>query len=47
MPEHIEPCLALLVQKPPAGPAWGFEVGWDGYRLAMHKELAGLTGFQP
>lgn len=38
MPERIEPCLALLVTKPPEGPQWSFEVKWDGYRLAIHKE---------
>lgn len=38
MPERIEPCLALLVGKPPVGPEWLFEVKWDGYRLAVHIE---------
>lgn len=38
MPERIEPCLALLVSRPPEGPHWFFEVKWDGYRLAIHKE---------
>ncbi|MCQ9147631.1 MULTISPECIES: non-homologous end-joining DNA ligase [Brucella/Ochrobactrum group] len=38
MPERIEPCLALLVPRPPKGPDWGFEVKWDGYRLAIHVE---------
>ncbi|PZR86543.1 MAG: ATP-dependent DNA ligase [Stutzerimonas stutzeri] len=37
-PERIEPCLALLAQKPPAAEAWSFEVKWDGYRLAVHRD---------
>ena len=36
MPERVEPCLALLQSKPPAGNDWAFEVKWDGYRLAVH-----------
>ncbi|MEY9534670.1 bifunctional non-homologous end joining protein LigD [Sinorhizobium fredii] len=27
-----------LVDKPPKGPDWTFEVKWDGYRLAVHVE---------
>src|SRR4051812_10706124 len=42
MPARIEPCLALLVPKPPKGPDWAFEVKWDGYRLAIHVEPAGV-----
>ncbi|WEX76866.1 non-homologous end-joining DNA ligase [Sinorhizobium numidicum] len=38
MPDRVEPCLALLVDKPPRGPDWAFEVKWDGYRLAVHIE---------
>jgi bifunctional non-homologous end joining protein LigD len=38
MPERVEPCLALLASKPPAGDEWAFEVKWDGYRLAVHVE---------
>ena len=38
MPARIEPCLAKLVPKPPAGPDWIFEIKWDGYRLAVHLE---------
>lgn len=40
MPERIEPCLALLMSKPPEGPDWAFEVKWDGYRLAVHRSGA-------
>jgi bifunctional non-homologous end joining protein LigD len=36
MPQRIEPCLALLKPKAPAGPDWLFEIKWDGYRLAVH-----------
>ncbi|MGO4741752.1 hypothetical protein AB4099_35020 [Bosea sp. 2KB_26] len=36
MPERIEPCLARLASKPPAGDDWAYEVKWDGYRLAIH-----------
>ena len=42
MPDRIEPCLALLAAKPPVGPDWAFEIKWDGYRLALHKEPAGI-----
>jgi bifunctional non-homologous end joining protein LigD len=38
MPERVEPCFALLAQKPPVGENWAFEVKWDGYRLALHIE---------
>ncbi|RWJ21151.1 MAG: ATP-dependent DNA ligase [Mesorhizobium sp.] len=38
MPARIEPCVAMLVDKPPKGPQWVFEVKWDGYRLAIHVE---------
>ena len=42
MPARIEPCLALLAAKPPSAPDWAFEIKWDGYRLALHKEPAGV-----
>ncbi len=38
MPSRIDPCLALLTQKPPKGSDWAFEIKWDGYRLAVHIE---------
>ncbi|MEY9782254.1 bifunctional non-homologous end joining protein LigD [Sinorhizobium fredii] len=28
----------MLVDRPPKGPDWIFEVKWDGYRLAVHVE---------
>lgn len=42
MPDRIEPCLALLQDKPPVGPQWAYEVKWDGYRLAVHIEPSGI-----
>jgi bifunctional non-homologous end joining protein LigD len=38
MPVRVDPCLATLVDKPPQGPDWAYEVKWDGYRLAVHIE---------
>ncbi|MEY9196658.1 bifunctional non-homologous end joining protein LigD [Sinorhizobium fredii] len=38
MPARIEPCVAMLVDQPPSGRDWTFEVKWDGYRLAVHIE---------
>lgn len=38
MPRRVEPCVATLVDKPPKGPEWAFEVKWDGYRLAVHVD---------
>ncbi len=32
-PECVEPCLALLVEKPPEGESWLNEIKFDGYRL--------------
>ncbi len=42
MPERVEPALAQLKAHPPAGPDWGWEVKWDGYRLAVHIEPRGV-----
>jgi bifunctional non-homologous end joining protein LigD len=38
MPERVEPCLALLKNKPPQGDEWSYEIKWDGYRIAVHIE---------
>ncbi len=38
MPSRVDPCVATLVDKPPTGPQWAYEVKWDGYRLAVHVE---------
>lgn len=42
MPSRVDPCLAMLVDRPPKGPHWAFEVKWDGYRLAVHIEPEGV-----
>ncbi|AMD56883.1 ATP-dependent DNA ligase [Agrobacterium tumefaciens] len=42
MPDRVEPALAQLKQKPPQGDDWGWEVKWDGYRLAVHIEPQGI-----
>ncbi|UWM74988.1 non-homologous end-joining DNA ligase [Rhizobium sp. WSM4643] len=42
MPPRVEPALALLKQKPPPGDDWGWEIKWDGYRLAVHVEPTGV-----
>ncbi|WP_251865055.1 DNA ligase D [Achromobacter sp. Marseille-Q4962] len=33
MPASIEPQLATLVDRPPDGPGWSYEVKYDGYRV--------------
>nr|WP_164840683.1 non-homologous end-joining DNA ligase [Sinorhizobium meliloti] len=38
MPARVDPCLATLVDRPPKGPDWAYEVKWDGYRVAVHIE---------
>ncbi|MDE3795780.1 ATP-dependent DNA ligase [Sinorhizobium meliloti] len=38
MPARVDPCLATLVERPPKGADWAYEVKWDGYRLAVHIE---------
>lgn len=42
MPPRVEPALALLKQKQPSGGDWGWEIKWDGYRLAVHVEPTGV-----
>ncbi|MEH7909166.1 non-homologous end-joining DNA ligase [Rhizobium laguerreae] len=41
MPVRVDPCLALLKQRP-KGSDWVFEIKWDGYRLAVHVEPKGV-----
>ncbi|MDE1992639.1 MAG: DNA ligase D [Rhizobiaceae bacterium] len=36
MPAFIEPSLATLMAKPPAGERWIHEIKFDGYRLQVH-----------
>jgi bifunctional non-homologous end joining protein LigD len=38
MPYFVEPQLAQLVQRPPAGEDWVHEIKFDGYRLQMRVE---------
>jgi len=38
MPEFIQPQLATLVDKPPAGDTWFHELKLDGYRLLCHLD---------
>ncbi|MGI2036258.1 non-homologous end-joining DNA ligase [Rhizobium panacihumi] len=38
MPARIEPCLAKLAARPPSGPQWSWDIKWDGYRIAVHRE---------
>ncbi|GAB1584128.1 non-homologous end-joining DNA ligase [Phyllobacterium phragmitis] len=45
MPERVEPALALLKPKPPAGGQWIYEMKWDGYRLAVHAASTGVRIF--
>jgi bifunctional non-homologous end joining protein LigD len=37
-PGFVDPCLALLVERPPAGDAWLHEIKFDGYRLMVAIE---------
>jgi bifunctional non-homologous end joining protein LigD len=38
LPRFVEPCLATLQEKPPAGESWLHEVKFDGYRLQARIE---------
>jgi bifunctional non-homologous end joining protein LigD len=38
LPTFVEPCLATLQDKPPAGESWLHEVKFDGYRLQARIE---------
>ncbi len=42
LPRLIEPCLALLVENPPAGDNWLHEIKFDGYRLIGVIEDGGV-----
>jgi bifunctional non-homologous end joining protein LigD len=35
LPAFIEPQLARLLDKPPAGPGWAHEIKFDGYRMQL------------
>ncbi len=43
MPEFIEPALAKLKPKPPAGDDWLHEIKFDGYRLQAHVAEGKVT----
>jgi bifunctional non-homologous end joining protein LigD len=38
LPDFIEPQLTKPVDKPPAGPGWGHEIKFDGYRMQLRVE---------
>ena len=38
LPAFIEPQLAKSLDKPPAGPGWGHEIKFDGYRMQLRTE---------
>jgi bifunctional non-homologous end joining protein LigD len=38
LPAFVEPCLALLVDKPPDKPGWVHEIKFDGYRTQARIE---------
>jgi bifunctional non-homologous end joining protein LigD len=38
MPDHIEPMLCTLVDKPPVDEDYVFEIKWDGYRIIAYVE---------
>ncbi|PZN94489.1 MAG: DNA ligase D [Hyphomicrobiales bacterium] len=43
LPRFVEPCLATLQDKPPAGETWLHEVKFDGYRLQARIEAGKAT----
>lgn len=42
LPDWVDPCLALLVSKPPKGDRWSYEIKWDGYRVSVRIEGDGV-----
>src|SRR5688572_13838510 len=45
MPEFIQPQLATLDDKPPAGDTWSHELKLDGYRLLCHLDHGHVRGW--
>jgi bifunctional non-homologous end joining protein LigD len=43
MPRFVEPQLAKLVDRPPAGAGWAHEVKFDGYRMQLRVEHGHAT----
>ncbi|MBC6982982.1 DNA ligase D [Caulobacter sp. 17J80-11] len=43
MPEHVEPQLCKLVDRPPSGPGWVHEIKFDGYRVQARVERGKAT----
>src|SRR5690606_23097277 len=37
-PTELSPQLATLVDRPPTGPGWSYEVKYDGYRILCRLE---------
>ncbi|HEY0434744.1 MAG TPA: DNA ligase D, partial [Chitinophagaceae bacterium] len=42
MPKNISPMLATLVDTPPQGDDWKFEIKWDGYRALAYLDGSGV-----
>ena len=47
LPRFVEPCLATLQDKPPAGENWLHEVKFDGYRLQARIEHGKVRAADP
>lgn len=45
MPSLIEPQLATLANRPPAGASWSYEIKFDGYRLMVRVSDGDVTLF--
>ena len=43
MPAFIEPQLATMVDKPPAGAGWAHEIKFDGYRMQLRVDGGAAT----
>jgi bifunctional non-homologous end joining protein LigD len=45
MPEHVRPQLATLVDAPPKGSGWAYEIKFDGYRILARCEAGKVRLF--
>ncbi|MEX3937391.1 DNA ligase D [Paraburkholderia phymatum] len=45
LPEIIRPQLATLVDRPPVGPNWSYEIKFDGYRMLCRIDNGSVTLF--